>query len=74
VTPVFLALEPDQAIELVRRLRDEHGVFASLVVYPVVPRGIVQLRLTPTSVHTTADIELTAEAIAKVYFSLKDQS
>ena len=74
VTPVFLALEPDQAVELIRRLRDEHGVFASLVVYPVVPRGIVQLRLTPTSLHTAADIQLTAEAVTKVYFSLTGRS
>jgi glycine C-acetyltransferase len=74
VTPVFLALDPEQAIELVRRLRDEHGVFCSLVVYPVVPRGIVQLRLTPTSLHTAADIELTVEAITKVYFALTDRS
>jgi glycine C-acetyltransferase len=74
VTPVFLELQTDQAIELIRRLRDDHGVFASLVVYPVVPRGIVQLRLTPTSVHTVADIEHTAEAIAKVYYVLSEPS
>jgi glycine C-acetyltransferase len=73
VTPVFLSLEPELAVQLIRRLRDEHGVFCSLVVYPVVPRGVVQLRLTPTSLHTAADIEHTAEAIAKVYFSLSAQ-
>lgn len=49
-------------------------MFASLVVYPVVPRGIVQLRLTPTSLHTAADIQLTAEAVTKVYFSLAGRS
>lgn len=73
VTPVFLELGEELAVELIRRLRDEHGVFCSLVVYPVVPRGVIQLRLTPTSLHTTSDIERTAEAIAKVYFSLAAQ-
>ena len=74
VTPVFLTLPPELAVTLVERLRDEHGVFASLVVFPVVPRGVIQLRLTPTAIHTRADIEHTAEAIAKVYFSLSGQA
>lgn len=72
VTPVFLSLSPTQGIGFVKRLRDEHGVFCSLVVYPVVPRGVVQLRLTPTSVHTAQDVDRTVEAIAKTYSSLCD--
>lgn len=67
VTPVFLSLDPPEAIPLVERLRDEFGVFCSLVVFPVVPRGVVQLRLTPTSLHTDEDILLTVEAISKVF-------
>lgn len=74
VTPVFLRLDIADAVTLVERLRDEHGVFASLVTFPVVPRGVVQLRLTPTALHTSADVEHTAEAIAKVSFELGGHS
>jgi len=71
VTPVFLKLDMATAVTMVERLRDEHGVFASLVAFPVVPRGIVQLRLTPTALHTTEDVTHTAQAIAKVYQELE---
>jgi glycine C-acetyltransferase len=67
VTPVFLAMDTGQAVRFVEELRDEFGVFASLVVFPVVPRGVVQLRLTPTAIHTKLDIEQTADAIATLY-------
>jgi glycine C-acetyltransferase len=67
VTPVYLTMDTAAAVRFVERLRDEYGVFCSLVVYPVVPRGVVQLRLTPTAVHTKADIEQTVEAIPVLY-------
>jgi glycine C-acetyltransferase len=67
VTPVHLKLDTGRAVRFVEQLRDDYGVFCSLVVYPVVPRGVIQLRLTPTSVHTKADIEQTVEAIPGLY-------
>ncbi|EDY59665.1 MULTISPECIES: pyridoxal phosphate-dependent aminotransferase family protein [Streptomyces] len=70
VTPVYLDMDTEGAVEFIRRLRDEHGVFASLVTYPVVPRGVTQLRLTPTALHTADDVARTVEAIEKVYFDL----
>ncbi|MFJ8473578.1 aminotransferase class I/II-fold pyridoxal phosphate-dependent enzyme [Kitasatospora sp. NPDC094011] len=70
VTPVYLDLDTGRAVEFVRRLRDEHGVFASLVTYPVVPKGVVQLRLTPTALHTADDVVQTVEAIEKVHHAL----
>ncbi|TAK34193.1 MAG: aminotransferase class I/II-fold pyridoxal phosphate-dependent enzyme [Saprospiraceae bacterium] len=57
VTPVYMHGEVAEAMALVQDLRDNYSVFCSIVVYPVVPKGMILLRLIPTSVHTRQDID-----------------
>ena len=47
---------------LVRDLRENHGIFCSIVVYPVVPKGVILLRMIPTATHTLEDVEETLVA------------
>jgi len=66
VTPVFLNGEIPDATALTFDLRENHSIFCSIVVYPVVPKGIIMLRLIPTAVHTLADVEETIRAFETV--------
>lgn len=61
VTPVFLQGEYDLPVvtNLIRDLRENMGIFCSIIVYPVVPRGVILLRVIPTAVHTLEDVEYT---------------
>ena len=52
VTPVYLKGSIPEAMALVKDLRENYGVFCSIVVYPVIPKGLILLRLIPTSMHT----------------------
>jgi glycine C-acetyltransferase len=73
VTPVFLHGDYDIAAvtSLVRDLRENMGIFCSIVVYPVVPKGQIMLRIIPTSSHTLEDITYTTECFAEVQKRLK---
>ena len=62
VTPVLLAGELSDATALTFDLRENHGIFCSIVVYPVVPKGVIMLRLIPTATHTLADVQETIVA------------
>ncbi|GIV30705.1 MAG: 8-amino-7-oxononanoate synthase [Saprospiraceae bacterium] len=66
VTPVYMKGEVFEAMAMVQDLRDNYGVFCSIVVYPVVPRGVIILRLIPTAVHTQEDIDITIQAFKEV--------
>ena len=66
VTPVYLQGTPEEGSRLVLDLRENHRVFCSMVVYPVIPRGTMILRLIPTSLHTDEDIDITLRAFADV--------
>ena len=66
VTPVFLRGGPVEATQIVADLRENHGVFCSLVVYPVVPKGVIMLRLIPTASHTLEDVNYTINAFSMV--------
>ncbi len=59
VTPVLTQGSTELCGAIVRRLREEHGIFVSGVAYPVVPKGIVLIRLIPTAAHTEEHIEKT---------------
>jgi glycine C-acetyltransferase len=73
VTPVFLHGDYDitAVTKLVRDLRENMGIFCSIVVYPVVPKGQIMLRIIPTSSHNLADIEYTCDCFAEVQERLK---
>ncbi|MEM6965679.1 MAG: pyridoxal phosphate-dependent aminotransferase family protein [Bacteroidota bacterium] len=71
VTPVYMKGEVEEAQALVYDMREKHGVFCSIVVYPVVPKGTILLRLIPTAAHTLEDVETTLEAFSAVAKRLK---
>ncbi|MEG2864673.1 MAG: aminotransferase class I/II-fold pyridoxal phosphate-dependent enzyme, partial [Mucinivorans sp.] len=62
VTPVYMKGGAEQATNLVADLRENHNLFCSVVVYPVIPKGEIILRIIPTAVHTLADVEYTMKA------------
>ncbi len=66
VTPVLLAGEISDATALTFDLRENHGIFCSIVVYPVVPKGVIMLRLIPTASHSLADVQQTITAFEAV--------
>ena len=71
VTPVFMHGEVDEALRLIADMRENYDIFCSIVVYPVIPKGMMLLRLIPTAVHTDEDIELTLKAFGEVHAKLK---
>ena len=66
VTPVYLKGSIPEAMVLVKDLRENFGIFCSIVVYPVIPKGLILLRLIPTSSHTIKDIEVTLDAFSSI--------
>jgi glycine C-acetyltransferase len=66
VTPVYMHGEVGEAMALVHDMRENYGVFCSIVVYPVIPKGMIILRLIPTASHTMQDIEETIDAFKAV--------
>jgi len=62
VTPVYLKGSIPEAMALVKDLRENYGIFCSIVVYPVIPRGLILLRLIPTATHTLEDVSETLNA------------
>lgn len=62
VTPVYLKGSIPEAMALVRDLRENYGIFCSIVVYPVIPKGLILLRMIPTATHTLQDVSETLDA------------
>jgi glycine C-acetyltransferase len=52
-------------------LRENYGIFCSIVAYPVVPKGVIMFRLIPTATHTLEDVEETLRAFEEVGKKLK---
>jgi glycine C-acetyltransferase len=61
VTPVYMSGSLGEATNLTVDMRENHGIFCSIVVYPVIPKGTIILRLIPTAVHTLEDVAYTIE-------------
>ena len=59
VTPVYLSGGVGEATNLTLDLKENFGIFCSIVTYPVVPKGVILLRLIPTAVHTSKDVNYT---------------
>jgi glycine C-acetyltransferase len=66
VTPVLFSGDIPQATQLTYDLRENYNIFCSIVSYPVVPKGILMLRLIPTAVHTLEDVEYTIKAFKEI--------
>ena len=66
VTPVYMNGEVHEAMRMVYDMRENHKIFCSIVIYPVVPKGVILLRMIPTAAHTMEDINETLEAFSAV--------
>ncbi len=71
VTPVFLEGELEEATAITMDLRENYGIFCSIVVYPVIPKGLIMLRLIPTALHTIEDVNRTLDAYSELAEKLK---
>jgi glycine C-acetyltransferase len=66
VTPVYLKGSIPEAMVLVKDLRENYSIFCSIVVYPVIPKGLILLRLIPTASHTLEDVSITLQAFSNI--------
>jgi len=72
ITPVYLKGEIPEAMAMVNDLRENHGIFCSIVVYPVIPKGLIILRLIPTATHVQEDIDETITAFSEIREKLEN--
>lgn len=72
VTPIFLQGTEAEAGNLIIDLRENYDIFCSIVIYPVVPKGVMMLRLIPTAAHTLEDVQQTLDAFSDVATKLKE--
>ncbi|MCG8320473.1 MAG: aminotransferase class I/II-fold pyridoxal phosphate-dependent enzyme [Cytophagales bacterium] len=70
VTPVLMSGGLNDATGLIKDLREQYNIFCSVVIYPVVPKNVIMLRLIPTAVHTIEDVEVTISAFESVKHKL----
>ena len=71
VTPVYMKGSIPEATNIVIELREKYNIFCSIVVYPIIPKGMMILRLIPTAVHTLEDVNYTIECFSKVKIKLE---
>ena len=71
VTPVILKGDLYEATALTRDLRENYGIFCSIVIYPVIPKGLIILRLIPTATHSLEDVQRTLDAYSAMAEKLK---
>ena len=72
VTPVYLNGSIPEAMALVKDLRENYGIFCSIVVYPVIPKGLILLRLIPTASHNLEDVKITLKAFSGIREKLEN--
>ncbi len=72
VTPVILEGGVPEATQITYDLRENYGIFCSIVTYPVVPKGVILLRLIPTAIHSLEDVKYTIQAFSEVKQRLDD--
>lgn len=66
VTPVYLQGGVEEGTNLVVDLRENHNIFCSIVTYPVVPKGVIMLRIIPTAAHTLEHVERTINVFDEI--------
>jgi len=69
---VFLKGELSEATGITMDLRENFGIFCSIVMYPVIPKGLIELRIIPTAMHTLEDVNRTLDAFSIVGERLKN--
>ncbi len=71
VTPIFLSGGLTEATQIIYDLRENYRLFCSIVIYPVVPKDVILIRIIPTAVHTLEDVEYTINTFSEVYEKLQ---
>ncbi|MFC2121779.1 aminotransferase class I/II-fold pyridoxal phosphate-dependent enzyme [Bacteroidota bacterium] len=71
VTPIFIKGGVFEGTNILVDLRENYGIFCSMVVYPVVPKGVNMFRLIPTAMHSLEDVEYTIKAFSEIQVKLK---
>jgi len=66
VTPIILKGDVFECTNMIKDLRSEYNIFCSGVIYPVVPKGIIMLRIIPTAAHSLEDVKETITAFKEV--------
>jgi len=66
VTPVFFTGGVSEATQITFDLRENFNIFCSIVTYPVIPKGLIMLRIIPTAVHSIEDVNYTIDAFSKI--------
>ena len=66
VTPVYLTGGVGEATNLTYDLRENYNIFCSIVTYPVVPKGVILLRLIPTAVHSLDEVDYTIKSFSEI--------
>ncbi len=72
ITPVYLEGSVPEAMVMVNDLRENYGIFLSIVIYPVIPKGIILLRMIPTTSHTLSDVDETLIAFEAIREKLEN--
>jgi glycine C-acetyltransferase len=72
VTPVYFTGGVGEATSAVMDLRENYNIFCSVVGYPVIPKGLIMLRLIPTALHTVEDVEYTIKAFSEIRKKLEE--
>ncbi len=72
VTPVFLKGNVAEGTNVVMDLRENYGIFCSIVVYPVVPKDVIMLRIIPTAAHTIEDVDYTIKCFKEIKVKLAE--
>ena len=72
VTPIILKGDVFECTNMIKDLRSEYNIFCSGVIYPVVPKGIIMLRIIPTAAHSLEDVKETITAFKEVKKKLDD--
>ena len=72
VTPVYFSGGVGEATSAVMDLRENYNIFCSVVGYPVIPKGLIMLRLIPTAMHTLEDVEYTIKAFSEIRKKLEE--
>ena len=73
VTPVVMKGGLFDATQLIYDMRENYNIFCSVVVYPVIPKGLIILRIIPTAAHTDEDIDITLNAFSELRQKLEDK-
>ncbi len=66
VTPVYLKGGPSEATNLILDLRENYRIFCSVVIYPVIPKGEIIIRIIPTAAHSLEDVQYTLESFKAI--------